>query len=30
LRLVPEDVPELVRMLSASLVAPAPALDDVG
>jgi len=30
LRLVPEDVPELVRMLSASLVAPARVLDDVG
>ena len=30
LRLVPEDVPELVRMLTASLVAPARELDDVG
>jgi hypothetical protein len=30
LRLAPEDVPELVRMLTASLVAPARELDDVG
>jgi hypothetical protein len=30
LRLAPEDVPELVRMLTASLVPPAGELDDVG
>jgi hypothetical protein len=30
LRMAPEDVPELVRMLTASLVAPARELDDVG
>jgi hypothetical protein len=30
LRLAPQDVPELVRLLTASLVRPAGELDDVG